>query len=205
MDPATFVFFAVTTAIVVLSPGPAAITVASQGAGNGAARALFGISGVASANAVYFVLSATGIASLIIASHLVFAIIKWVGVAYLVYLGASALFSRSGGLSVSEGPKAAPRTLFAQGFVVEFANPKALLYFAAILPQFIDITQPVVPQVVIMGVATLLIDVTVYSGYAYLGQSIARSGLKPWATRAINGVAGSALWLAAFKMARMPG
>ena len=127
----TFVLFLVTTAVVVFSPGAAAITVASQGATNGGRRALAGVCGVAFANVVFFVLSATGVAALIIASNLVFSIIKWVGVAYLLWLGINAIFNRTGVINVSVGKRQTHWSkLFSQGFVVEIANPKALLYFA---------------------------------------------------------------------------
>ncbi|MEM0984989.1 MAG: LysE family translocator [Pseudomonadota bacterium] len=203
MDMGTFLLFAVTTFVVVFSPGPAAITVTAQGSGNGILRAQFGVFGIASANAVYFALSATGIASIIIASNTAFAVIKWIGVAYLIYLGASAILSKSGGLTVERGEPASRARLFTKGFVVEFANPKALLYFAAILPQFIDSGAPVAPQIAIMGITTLVLDVVVYSVYAYLGQTLSRSGLKRWMVRALNRAAGSALLFAAFKMARV--
>ncbi|MEL6693796.1 MAG: LysE family transporter, partial [Pseudomonadota bacterium] len=78
MEFGTFILFAITTFVVVFSPGPAAITVTAQGSGNGVGRAQFGIIGIASANVIYFALSATGIASLIIASNTLFTIIKWV-------------------------------------------------------------------------------------------------------------------------------
>ena len=203
MELTTFAIFFITTFVVIFSPGPAAITVASQGSGNGYRYALFGIFGVATANAVYFALSATGIASLIIASNLLFTAIKWVGVIYLVYLGVSAIFSRAGGLKVTKGPREKRRALFTRGFIVEFANPKALMYFAAILPQFLDITQPIAPQILIMGLTTVFLDITVYSVYAYLGQSISRSGVKAWVIKTLNTVAGSALLFAAYKMTKV--
>jgi threonine/homoserine/homoserine lactone efflux protein len=67
MESEIYLIFMFTTAIVILAPGPAAIAIAAQGAGNGHRRATFGVFGVAAANAVYFILSATGIASLLIA------------------------------------------------------------------------------------------------------------------------------------------
>ena len=93
--------------------------------------------------------------------------------------------------------------LFTTGFVVEFANPKALLYFAAILPQFIDPTRDILPQILIMGLVTLMIDLIVYAVYARLGHALATSGAKPWIVKSVNRVAGSALLFAAFKMARV--
>ena len=203
MEIGTFILFAVTTFVVVFSPGPAAITVTAQGSGNGVGRAQFGIFGVASANVIYFALSATGIASLIIASNTLFMGIKWVGIAYLTYLGLAAIFSKSGALKVEAGPRNARRSLFVKGFIVEFANPKALLYFAAILPQFLDPSAPIAPQIAIMGITTLVMDVVVYSAYAYLGQTITRSGVKPWIVKLLNRTAGSALLFSAFKMVRV--
>jgi len=189
-----------TTLAVVLSPGPAAICVASQGAGNGVQKALSGIAGVALANAVYFALSATGIATLIIASHQVFNVIKWVGVVYLIYLGAGAILGKAGGLTISRGDSMPRRKLFLQGFIVEFANPKALMYFAAILPQFINPANPILPQILIMGGVTVVIDFGVYTAYAYLAHRLINGGVKQRVVKAINVVAGAALLFAALKM-----
>ncbi|MDN3646641.1 LysE family translocator [Pontixanthobacter aestiaquae] len=203
MDVSTFALFALTTLVVVATPGPAAITITAQGASDGFLRAQYGIIGIASANAIYFVLSATGIAALIIASNLLFSVIKWVGVAYLAYIGITAILSKTGGLTVEPGPPAQSKALYTKGFIVEFANPKALLYFAAILPQFLNVSAPIGPQILTMGVTTLILDITIYSVYAGLGQTIARSGVKPWVLRGFNGIAGGALLFAAFKMARV--
>jgi threonine/homoserine/homoserine lactone efflux protein len=198
----TFILFVFTTAIVVFSPGAAAIAVASQAAANGGKRALAGVCGVALANVVYFVLSATGIAALIIASNLVFSIIKWAGVAYLLWLGTTAIFSRSGMINLGVGKRQTHwGKLFSQGFVVEFANPKALLYFAAILPQFVERELPILPQLVIMGLTTLAMDLVSYSAYGFLGDRIARGGLKGWVVNLINKAAGGALIYVGAKMA----
>ena len=204
MESETYFLFLVTTLVVVFTPGAAALAVASQGATNGGKRALFGVTGIALANVVYFVLSATGIASLIIASNLLFLIIKWVGVAYLVYLGLGAILSKSGAINVDpDRKKSSSESLFAKGFVIEFANPKALLYFAAILPQFLNTASPILPQILIMGVTTLLLDLTSYSSYAFLGDRLANGGIKPWIVSLINKTAGGALLFAGFKMANV--
>lgn len=202
MTVETYLVFLITTMVIVFTPGAAAITVAAQGAANGGRKAMAGAAGIASANVVYFALSATGIASLIVASNTAFMIIKWIGVAYLIWLGCNALFSRSGAIKIdaTHRPKKA-RFLFGQGFIVEFANPKALLYFAAILPQFIDTDQPILAQILIMGVTTLLIDLASYSSYAFLGGILRRGGLKSWVTSIFNKTAGAALLFAAFRMA----
>jgi homoserine/homoserine lactone efflux protein len=203
MSLESYFIFLLTTAIVVFSPGPAAITVATQGASNGFKQSLFGVSGVASANVVYFLLSATGIASLILASHLVFSVIKWVGVLYLIYLGLSAILSRSGGLHVESKKLSNVRSskLFSQGFIVELANPKALLYFSSLLPQFINLEQSILMQMFIMGVSCLVVDLIAYSIYGYFGHRIAQGNVKPALVNAINRAAGGFLIFAGIRMA----
>ncbi len=201
MELQTFLLFAMTTAVVNLSPGPTSILMASQGAGNGLKRTLFVLFGVCFATAIYFGLSATGIASLIVASNTLFQIIKWAGVSYLFYLGFTAIFSKSGGLVLKAGSaKKKPSALFTQGFLVEFSNPKALLYFSAILPQFLDVTKPIAMQFFIMWATSFALQCAVCSGYAYLGERLVRGGVKRWVISVINKTAGGALIFAGLKM-----
>lgn len=202
MQTDTYLIFLLTTAVVVFSPGAAAIAVAAQGAANGFRRALFCALGVACANALYFALSATGVASLIVASNFLFSIIKWVGVAYLIYLGLGAIFSVSGGIRVGKGARQAKLSgLFRRGFVVEISNPKALLYFTAIVPQFLVPTAPILPQILLMGITTLAMDMVSYGCYAYLGERLTSGSIKDWVVRLINRLAGGALIFAGVKMA----
>ncbi|WP_430428153.1 LysE family translocator [Parasphingorhabdus sp.] len=201
MEMGIYALFFLTTAVVILSPGPAAIAVASQGAGSGMKYAIFGVVGVAAANAVFFILSALGIASLLIASDVIFGVIKWSGVAYLTYLGLSAIFSKSGALQVSAAAPQSRAKLFVKGFVIEIANPKALLYFAAILPQFLDVSRSFLLQIMIMGVTTIFLDLISYSLYAYLGERLTKGAVKDWIITLINRVAGGALLYAGIRIA----
>ncbi|GAC24364.1 hypothetical protein GMES_2068 [Paraglaciecola mesophila KMM 241] len=203
MDIHAYFIFLTTTIIVCMSPGPAVITIASQGARHSAKKAIFGVTGVASANVVYFLLSATGIASLLVASNFVFSIIKWVGVAYLVYLGLNAILSKSGGLRINKSASSNAKgiALFSQGFIVELANPKALLYFLALLPQFIDVEKPILLQLFIMGASCLVVDLLSYTMYAYIGQKLSSGSVKASVVNMINKSAGGFLLFAGIKMA----
>ncbi len=202
MDIQTYLIYTLTTAIVIFSPGPTAILMASQGASSGLKRTLFGVFGITCATMIYYAMSATGIASLIVASYTLFQVIKWVGVAYLLYLGFSAIFSKSGGLVVKSGAPLRKRSsLFTHGFLVEFSNPKALLFFSAILPQFLNVDRPIAPQFLIMWATAFLLQWIIYSGYAYLGDRIIQGGVKSWIVNAINKTAGAALIFAGIKMA----
>lgn len=204
MDAGLYSVFLVTTVMLILVPGPAAITVATQGASYGANRALFGIMGVASADVIYFALSATGIASLIIASNLLFSIVKWFGVAYLLYLGFGAFFSKSGVLRIESNPvQVRASGLFYQGLVVQLANPKALLYFSALLPQFVDSGKPVFAQIFIMGASCLVADLMVYSVFSHLGNILAKRKPKKWMVDLINKAAGLTLISTGIRMASL--
>ncbi|SGZ05112.1 Putative homoserine/homoserine lactone efflux protein [Moritella viscosa] len=199
----TLMLFLVTTFVVVLSPGPAAIAVTAASASNGFKRSFLVILGIAIANVVFFVLSATGIAALLIASHTLFSIIKWVGVAYLLYLGFTAIFSNAGPFSInaSSNTKGSGYKAFLKGFVLELSNPKALLYFSALLPQFIDISNPILPQLALLCLITLILDLCCYSFYGYLGFKSTRVGIKPAMVKFINWSAGMMLIFAGVKMA----
>ncbi len=196
------VFVAVTGAIC-LTPGPAALLVVAQGISNGWRRSYWSIAGIAVANSVYFALSATGVAALIVASSALFSAIKWCGVAYLFYLGISAVRSRSSAVTISQDPKQAVRGMraFWQAFAVELSNPKALLYFVALLPQFIDPLNPVGVQVLVLGVSCVVLDIGAYSIYAWLGSRTQRLSVNRSFVKAGNRTSGGLLMLAAMLMA----
>lgn len=201
----TLMLFIVTTFVVVLSLGPAAIAVTAESASNGFNRSFLVILGIAIANVVFFVLSATGIAALLITSHTLFSIIKWVGVAYLLYLGFSAMFNHAGPLSInpSSNKNGSGYKVFLKGFVLELSNPKALLYFSALLPQFIDISHPIMTQLALLCVITLILDLFCYSLYGYLGFKSISVGIKPSIIKFINRSAGTMLIFAGIKMASL--
>jgi len=204
MDIELYLFFLVTTVMLILVPGPAAITVATQGASHNSKVMFLGILGVASADALFFILSATGIASLIVASSLVFSIIKWFGVAYLLFLGVSAIFSKAGAFKINvQTSKVNPAKAFSQGLVIQLANPKALMYFSALLPQFIDPNKPIVFQMLLMGLTCVLADLLVYSMFGRMGAQLAKKRVKPWVISLVNKTAGIALITTGVKMATL--
>lgn len=191
----TLLLFTLTTLVVVLSPGPAVIAVTSEAVSNGFPRTLWMVAGIATGNVIFFILSATGIAALIIASGSLFMTLKWLGVAYLIYLGLRAIFSKWGAFRPSQrsGNRQRLRRVFMRGLLLELANPKALLYFSALLPQFVAVGQPILPQLVLFCLITLLLDLACYSGYGYLAGRSARFKESPRVAGLINKLAGSLL------------
>lgn len=201
----TYAIFAVTTLVVCLTPGPAALLIVAQGISNGFRRSSWAIAGIALGNAVYFALSATGIAALIMASNTLFSIIKWVGVAYLFYLGFTAIRSKSSALTVTSDSAHAVHGLraFWQALVVELSNPKALLYFIALLPQFIDPAKPLGLQLLVFGLSCLALDGFAYSIYAWLGSKAQRFSANASFVRNSNRISGSLLLVVGTLMATL--
>jgi len=199
-----YLIFLVTTVMLILVPGPAAITVASHGASHKHSKAFYTVLGVASADVIFFALSATGVASLILASNFLFSVIKWAGVAYLFYLGLTALFSKSGAINIKcTDLNTKSSRLFYQGLIIQLANPKALMYFTALLPQFVDPNKPVLFQMFLMGLTCFLADLSVYTMFSRLGDHLANQKLKLWVVNLINKAAGLTLLSTGIRMATL--
>jgi homoserine/homoserine lactone efflux protein len=210
MDIGLYFLFFTTTIMLILVPGPSAITAAKQGARHNDKLTFLTVLGLASGDVIFFVLSATGIASLMVASSLVFSIIKWFGVAYLIYLGMAAIFTKAGAIKIDTDsnidvrlPHVTPVKAFSQGLVIQLANPKALMYFSALLPQFIDPNEPLIFQMLLMGVTCVLADILVYSVFGRMGDKLARQQVKGWVLSFINKAAGLMLITTGIRMAAL--
>ncbi|MGE4500765.1 MAG: LysE family translocator [Hydrogenovibrio sp.] len=204
MDIEHYWIFFITTFLLILVPGPSAMTVASQGASLQSKKAFLGVLGIASADLIFFALSATGISALIVASSLMFTIIKWLGVAFLIYLGLTVLFSKGSAIQFRQTKTDHHALkLFSQGLVIQLANPKALMYFTALLPQFINPNEPLFMQLLLIGLTFFFADTLVYSLYSFMGAHMARRKLKAWAIQLINKAAGLTLIYTGIKMAML--
>jgi len=165
----TWLLFCATETVLCFTPGPAVLLVVSLGLTAGARAGLGASLGILAANGFYFILSATSIGAVLLASYELFFLIKWIGAAYLVWLGARMLLSRANAFehASTSGPQRALRP-FAHGVVTQGANPKALVFFTALLPQFIHPESAVPYQVTILAVSSILIELTVLSIYVAL-------------------------------------
>jgi threonine/homoserine/homoserine lactone efflux protein len=162
----TFIAFCAVELVLCLTPGPAVLYVISTALARGPRAGLAGSLGIVAGNTFYFVLSGIGVAAVILASNTLFTAVKWIGATYLIYLGLRMLFSRRG--SAAEARPAPIARAFARGFAVQGANPKALAFFIALLPQFIDPTAPVAIQVLVLGVASQVIEIAVLGLYVWV-------------------------------------
>jgi threonine/homoserine/homoserine lactone efflux protein len=173
----TWLLFLVMEGALSLSPGPAVFYVASQGV-RGAERALPATLGILSANAIYFTLSATSLGALVAASARFFTVVKWAGAAYLVYLAWKALRTAPRDSDVAlASPATVPmpgrQQIYMGALSLQLSNPKALLFFLALLPQFIDTHQPVGLQMVILAATSMLPEFFILLGYGWLAHRAA--------------------------------
>ncbi len=137
-------------------PGPSQILFMAGSMQHGVRRAVPIMAGNLSANAVQILIAGFGLVGLVALSASVFSAVKWAGIVYLVYLGLKMiLHARSASTSIMPPKRAA---LFRQGFITSAANPYAVVFFAALFPQFIDPRIAILPQVAILGVTYLVID-----------------------------------------------
>ena len=189
MTLTTWWIFVCTETVLCLMPGPAVMFILSSALKAGARKSIASNLGILAANTLYFALSATGIGALLLSSKL-FLAVKWIGAAYLVILGLRLLIDHN------EAPKASPEALndhkshhlFFTGFTLQMSNPKAILFFSALLPQFLNPHAPIVPQIVILGATSVVIEFSILLGYGLAGSAIA-----PRYARWTNLVAGGLL------------
>jgi threonine/homoserine/homoserine lactone efflux protein len=165
-----FLLYVLTEAALSVSPGPAVLFVVASALSQSAARAVWAILGILSANTLYFVLSGSGLGSVLASSAVAFTAVKILGALYLVYLGALALFGRPSPISLAR-PGVTPDQrwrLARSGLLLQLGNPKSLLFFLAILPQFIDPAAPVLGQMLWLGAGSILPEFVILLIYAAL-------------------------------------
>ena len=169
MSVKLLLFFALTEFVLCLTPGPAVLLVASQGMRFGFIGGLRGTAGVVAGNTFYFFLSALGLGTVLLASPKVFLFVKWFGIAYLVLTGIKMLLTRRNDDTNQADP--APNralTLFSQGVLTQLANPRAIIFFTALLPQFISPGGRVLQQFLLLGMISIAVEFPVLAGYAWL-------------------------------------
>lgn len=175
----TLFFFALVSFIGIVTPGPTVLLALSNGSRFGVRASLPGMLGAVLSDFVLIAAVAVGLGALLAASEFWFSVVKWVGVAYLAWLGLKMLRSR-GGLALPDGEGAAAaqrptaRAVFLRSFLVAATNPKGYLLFTAFLPQFVDPALPQGPQYATLAVVFASIDFAVMLGYACAGMQAVR-------------------------------
>ena len=163
MTVATWVAFCTTETVLCFIPGPAVLFVVSVALARGARSGMAASLGILAANAFYFALSGTGVAAAIVASSHLFAALRWIGAGYLLWIGGRMLWSPGRHPADVTAPTA--RRSLIRAVLVQGTNPKALVFFIALLPQFINPGAAVAPQVLVLGLSSVLIEFVVLTLY----------------------------------------
>lgn len=198
--------FAASELVLCLTPGPAVLMVLSRALASGARKSIAPNLGILTANAMYFALSATGVGAALLASYNLFFAIKWIGAAYLVVIGLMAIFGKSNPLGAVDKarPERGTWKMFLDGFIGQASNPKAIVFFSALLPQFIDPHRPVGAQILILGITSVIIEFFVLLAYGVAAGRASRLAREPryaaWTNRVSGGLMiGAGAGLAALK------
>jgi threonine/homoserine/homoserine lactone efflux protein len=169
-ETSTLALFAVAAVTLLVIPGPAVLYIVTRTLDQGRAAGLASVCGVHVGTLVHVAAAALGLSALLVSSATAYDTVRWLGAAYLVWLGARRLLARDEGTPAAAGPGARRpglRRIFAQGVVVNVLNPKTALFFFAFLPQFVDTSRGSVPfQVVVFGVAFVLLGLLSDGAYA---------------------------------------
>lgn len=191
MTTQTFLLYLAAWTLAALTPGPAVMCSMAQSTRYGFRASLAGICGIQSGNLLFFTGIALGLGALLASATFVFTVLRIAGAFYLFYLGTRIIASTFRRPAPRTAPREkslpAHRNLFLQGLLIQITNPKALLFVSALLPQFIEPQRPVLPQLIVFMITTIVVDLVVLSSYAYLAgrgiQSIRRSQFSAWLER----------------------
>ncbi len=163
----TLPLFLTASLVLLLTPGPAVLYIVTRSIDQGRKAGFASVLGIETANFFHVIAAALGLSAILLSSALAFNVVKFLGAAYLVYLGIRKLMTKDETqASESTEPKSL-RHIFSQGVVVNVLNPKVALFFFAFLPQFVDSSRGSVSlQVLLLGLMFVLMAITTDSIYA---------------------------------------
>ncbi|MEO1078735.1 MAG: LysE family transporter [Pseudomonadota bacterium] len=155
----TWLLFLGTVMLFMCTPGPSHLLMLSVSMTHGFGKSLATAAGDLTANTIQILLAGLGLAAVLAASRYGFLVVKWAGVAYLVWLGSRQIIAPYRRKSTpASGTGVSTRQLWLRGFITSAANPKAVVFFAALFPQFLTPDQPLAPQLAILGLSYIVID-----------------------------------------------
>lgn len=176
MPTHTFLVFVGASLLIAIVPGPNAMLVASRALAHGFRAALPAAIGLSVAAVIYLAITVMGLTAMIAAFPRALAVLRMLGACYLVYIGVRMIMAALTPSDFASAPTTpvSRASLFAQGFLTCFSNPKALLYWSAILPQFISPGADFAQQMIVLGVTGIALEALVLGAYAALASGANR-------------------------------
>jgi threonine/homoserine/homoserine lactone efflux protein len=185
--------FVAASAVVLLIPGPTVLLVVSYALGQGRRSALATVAGVTLGDLTAVTLAMLGLGALLATSAELFTALRWVGAAYLIYLGIKLWRAPVTPADMQADSETRPLCMFGHAYLVTALNPKATIFFVAFLPQFLDPAAPAIGQMAILGATFVTMAAINALGFALLA-SAARGAIRSTGVqRAVNRVGGSLL------------
>jgi threonine/homoserine/homoserine lactone efflux protein len=187
IEPDKLAAFVVVTGTTSVLPGPSMLFVLSQSVWRGARSGAAALAGLQLGYIVWWLLAALGLGTLAAAFPLAFRGLAIAGAIYLAWLGVQAL--RHAGMTPAEGSHPSRRPTahpLRDGIVVALSNPKSLVYIVALLPPFVDASAPVGPQLVVLAVVALSIDIVLGAVYIAAGSKLASAMARPATRRPLD-------------------
>jgi threonine/homoserine/homoserine lactone efflux protein len=181
-------------------PDTSQLLIISNSVRYGLRRSAYTIAGDLTANSLQMTGAAFGLAAIIATSASAFVWIKWLGVAYLVWIGLQLILAKDRPEDVAATASGQSARLFRQGFVTSMANPFAVVFFGALFPQFIDPMMPVLPQLLILGLTYLVVDGAILLLWGWLGLRAA-AALRRFSFGLVNNICGTLMIAAAMLLA----
>lgn len=173
LDLNTWLAYVAAILVFMATPGPSHLLMLATTVSDGFPRSLATAAGDLSANALQITVAGAGLFSILVAAGDLFFWVKWAGVAYLVWLGLRQ-FWRAGVQHSTASQSTSLSRLWFRGFATSAANPKAIVFFAALFPQFVDPMQAVWPQIVVLGATYLAVDGLFLTGYGLTASKLSR-------------------------------
>ena len=193
MELSTWLTFFIAAWLISLSPGAGAVAAMSAGLNHGFARGYVMSFGLILGIWTQVLVVGLGLGALIAASSLAFAIVKWLGVAYLVWLGIKQWRAPARPIAETnaDGTNVSPRTLILRGWMINAVNPKGTVFLLAVVPQFLDLSRSLAPQYLVIAATLALTDLVVMGGYTALAAKLLRLLKSPRQIKALNRTFGS--------------
>jgi threonine/homoserine/homoserine lactone efflux protein len=188
--------FATASAILVAIPGPTVLLVISYALAHGRKSAMATVFGVGLGDFTSMTCSMVGLGAFLLTSATLFTVLKWIGAAYLIYMGIKLWRVPVGSASKAEMQdtgETRPWRIFLHAYIVTALNPKGIIFFIAFLPQFLETSHPLVPQMLLFEATFLVLGMTNASLYALMAAAARKTIRKPAVQRGVNRIGGSLL------------
>lgn len=166
--------FLIASFALLITPGPAVLYIVARSMNQGKMAGIVSVLGVETANFLHASAAALGLSAILLSSALAFNLVKYLGAAYLIYLGVRKILSSDGEAKAELRQQESLSRIYTQGFVVNLFNPKTALFFFAFLPQFVNTSLTnVTLQMFLLGIIFVIMALITDSAYALVSSSIA--------------------------------